>query len=468
VRLHGGTKLGGPAATILIALAMLAALSPAGGASAYDASGTDSDTGTASAGISYDPAGTYAGPGGTSPTNWYNRPNLAAARVWDPADGRYVMRMFRTVARSSHDSSALSTINNQNAWMNVGDPSGWHLSSYDALGNRASVANFVQSGSTLYSFDIIARNKEGRIGPTIFYTPRRTSTDGGKHWTLSWAKIDMGTGWCPASAQVYSYQGVIKLADGTWVMPVYFGHFGCPGSTPRMATGLLTSTDLGKTWKKSAVPFNSTTVSYDEASVVQRSDGRLAMVARYEYSTDWKHGANMLGALTFRISRAPIRSKADFAGATWSAPHITVPNSPLYANTLTIGASPKFTKVGSRMMLTYGRPGNHVTWNSDGTATTWSSAVNLNPNAPYGTPSCRFDKDTTTSHPPCQALGTSGYMAAVAIDGSAGWGYIMGDACHVWSCEIPGTSSYADNWTDVAWKSGGANQKVWIVRFRSS
>lgn len=459
-------KLTAAAVAGLLAVAAAVGIGPP----AHSTAGTE-DTASEVTSVAYDRAGTWASPDGLSPTHWFNRPSLASARVWDAERGTYVTRLFRSVSRSSRDSAELSALNNATDYLDLGHTSTWKPVVHDQLGNRAAFLNFVQSGSELHTFDFIARTTTGTIGPTDFFTPRRTSTDGGKHWKLSWSKIDMGQGWCPASSQIRNYQGIITLADGTWVMPAYYGHFtasstGCSGE-PRLAVALLTSNDRGATWTRRTSPYNSGTVSYDEASVVQRADGRLLMVARYEYSTDWANWPNLLGALTFRISKDPVRSSADFETVAWSAPHVTVPGSPLHKNTLTMGVSPLLTKLDGRILMVYGRPGNRITWSTD-TATspgglTWTTALNTHANPPQGT--CT---DSNLSHPPCAALGSSGYMGVAVTDAARGWGYIMGDNCHVWSCEIPGNTQWSDNWPDVSWPSGGADQKVWLVRFRTS
>jgi hypothetical protein len=424
--------------------------------------------GTAAAAThSYDPAGTDYSPRGASATNPWLMPALTTTKVG------VATRLFRTVSETPTDDG--KNIRQTNQYRDLGAPSGWQpITSFGPAGQinptvepgKASFTNFVAQGNTLHTFDTTSGAQQSVFR---FQVRHRMSTDGGKTWTTQWSNVDTSGTAVARGGALHFHQGIEVLPDGSWVMPVYTKRCisgancdGKVGAQYRMVIGLLVADAssaankavMGSSWTKPTLPFVSPDYHYSEATVIRRSDNRLLMVGRYD--PDYP-ASGMLGSLVFRLSSKPVHKASDLTGLEWSAPNVTVPGVK-QRGPLTMGVSPKLSHVGNRIMLTFGRPGNTVAWNYDGTAMTWTDVKSLYPNTPT---SC----GTATNHPPCDALGSSGYMGVAVTDPAGGVGYIIGDRCHVWSCEKPGR----DNWPDVNWPNQRVNsmQSTWLVRFTS-
>jgi hypothetical protein len=414
----------------------------------------------------YEAAGTSYSPSGASATNWWHLPTLATAKVGAAT------RLFRGAMTSGTDDG--NNISFENQYLDLGSGAGWQPiknypvapgqpAGFEAKGQLANFENFVADGSTLHTFDETTERPDPSGN---FRVRHRVSADGGVTWQTSSSTIDPSGTQVAPGGQLILHGGIEVLPSGDWVMPLYtrrcLGNKPCDGkdaTSYKMAIGLLASSNKGQSWTKPALPFVSAENHYTESTMVRRADGKLLMVGRYD--PDFPASA-FLGLLVFRVSDRKVDSAADLVGMTWSAPHSTVPGVKQVGG-LTMGVSPRLTKVGDRIMLTFGRPGNTVAWSTDGLGTSWTDSHSLNPNRPTACDESAVHKNVKIADLPCDAMGSSGYMRTAVTDQAAGVGYIVGDRCHVWSCEIPGQVS----WPDVTWpnQAESATQAVWLVRF---
>lgn len=363
-------------------------------------------------------------------------PNLAAARLGS------TVRLFKTINQRARDNNDLRNLRKTTTFADV-RPDGSHgpwqsVVMGGSTGFQASVQNFAQVGRALFNVDSMA-TAGGPSGTTMalvdgkwervptytaFATSVRTSVDGGRHFDQQRATIWLDR---PVTTpRVFPYQGIVQLTSHEWIMPVYAGG----------RVWLAASRDHGKTWRAGTPPYNGG-ANYTEATVARRPDGRLVMVARADiYLNQKDRRYAKAGVLVFRISNGPVRNLADLSRVTWTKPQVTIPGSPALGGVRTKGASPKLIRAGRYLVLAYGRPGNHLSFSTDGlrwSATTASGRYGNRPSYPNG---CRDSAATI----PCDAVGSNGYMGIVATDpdydrvGSFPEGFVAYDSCGPWSC----------------------------------
>lgn len=304
-------------------------------------------------------------------------------------------------------------------------------------GDNASVRNVFQTGSGA----VVAMDSGARKDTTGRYLYRRTSADGGEHWSATKSYIDMTGATVAPEASGQAFQGVSRLPDGALMMPFYAVHKVQRDSSGRIvatwsAAHILTSTDDGLSWRRATTVFKSDTNTYSEATVTRRADGRLLMIARYDV---WQGGYNY-SRLLARVTTTAVNSAAQLATAAWNAAYpVQVPGAADEA--VARGVAPILhTMDQGVIMLVFGRPRNKITFSHDGGAT-WLTVRNLYDNLPTN---C---SGGYAGHP-CGDLGSSGYIG-VAVTSSR-TAYIMGDNCQSgWGCA--GGYTYPHTTDDRLW-----------------
>lgn len=306
------------------------------------------------------------------------------------------------------------------------------LYSTNVGGGTASLNNvFTMAAGTVVSIDTRANvDSRGR------FVYRRTSVDGGASWRSTKAYINMAGEAVLGGAVGQAFQRVVRLPDGSLMMPFYVHHAG-----RRMASYILTSTDGGQSWKRSATVFKSSVYDYNESAVARRADGRLMMISRFDVNSGGKHYSKLIG----RFTNGRVDSAAALATASWGkAFYVKVPGAT--DTDVVRGVAPILNTMDRGvLMLTFGRPRNKITFSyNDGN--TWSTARNLYDNIP--TKGCTKGRPVGNNiYVPCSDLGSSGYMG-VAITSSR-TAYIMGDNCQSWGCD--GNYTYPHGRDDKMW-----------------
>ncbi|XVS61758.1 hypothetical protein ACQPYE_26095 [Actinosynnema sp. CA-299493] len=285
---------------------------------------------------------------------------------------------------------------------------------------------------------------------------RRESADGGVTWQSTPATVDMAGG-AVVSPNARAFQGVIRLpGDGALVMPFYAAHQKVEGTENvyRWASHLLVSekppagstAQEGAQWKRVATPFKSDRNSYTEATVTRLADGRLFMIARYDYTS----GGLRYAKLASRTTDLPVATAADLRGTTWGAwTDVVVPGAADYPNPVQ-GVGPVLhTMDQGVLMLNFGRPRNKITFSHDG-GKTWATSFNAYDNLPT-------DGCPSEYHMPCSSFGSSGYMGVAVTSPTSA--YVMGDNCHTnWGCDewegVDGPTRYS--------YPRGTESKLWI------
>lgn len=279
---------------------------------------------------------------------------------------------------------------------------------------------------------------------------RRSSKDGGRSWSSRPAKIDMAGATVYPGALGHAFQGVIRMPDGSLVMPFYVTHklkdpdFSQAGTETYMAAHLLVSRDEGVSWKRAATVFKSDSNNYNESSVVRRADGRLLMVTRY----DVIENSRTYSKLAYRVTTQPVGTAAQLAAATWTK--FSVVKVPGADNPDVVrGVSPIVHRMdGGVLMMVFGRPRNKITFSYD-SGRTWTTARNLYDNIPAGCQTGVPRGTNPQTYVPCSDLGSSGYMG-VAVT-SPRTAYVLGDNCQAgWGCRS-GYGTYPRGTTDKLW-----------------
>lgn len=147
------------------------------------------------------------------------------------------------------------------------------------------------------------------------------------------------------------------------------------------------------------------------------------------------------------------------ADVQWSAPRVNLPNVDHHGD-LPLGVSPRLTRVGRYLLLTFGRPGNRLSWSVDGINWSGSDPRGFYSNRPTFTGPCR----ELPGYIPCKALGSSGYIGVAVTDPRRGEGYLAFDACHTWTCEPVGSDYRIPE--NASWPAGATDQRVTLLRFR--
>ncbi|MGH8791143.1 MAG: sialidase family protein [Stackebrandtia sp.] len=277
----------------------------------------------------------------------------------------------------------------------------------------------------------------GRIDDSGRYFLKWISKDGGVSWAPARVDLDFNGGAILDGSAGLAFQDVLTLPDDTLVMPFYSAHKQV-GDQTLYASHLLAGGTDGAAWQRAATVFQIETVTYNEATVTRREDGRLIMIARYEEDKNGYHYSK----LRARVTNEAVNSAADLANATWGEIYpVVVPGSA--DPDVVLGVAPILhTMEDGVLMLVYGRPRNKITFSYDGGAT-WITVHSYYDNIPTD---CR----TGYGGNPCGALGSSGYMGVAVTSPTTA--YIMGDNCQSgWGCAAD--YSYPHGVTDLLWQS---------------
>lgn len=327
------------------------------------------------------------------------------------------------------------------------DTGGRLLDAKQVEGDYAKLNNtFTARGGELVALDEQAR-KDGKGR----YLWRRSSRDGGVSWRSTKSYVDLAGATVLAGAYGHAFQGVIRLGDGTLVMPFYVTHKLKPmagpvkGTETYMAAHLLVSRDEGGSWKRAATVFKSDHNNYNESTVARRSDGRLIMVTRY----DVIQGDKTYSKLAYRVTNQSVNDAAGLSKATWgSFAPVKVPGAD--NRDVVRGAGPvMYTMDKGILMLVFGRPRNKITFSYDG-GRSWVGAHNFYDNIPTSGCANGVPRGTTPqTYLPCSDLGSSGYMG-VAVT-SPRTAYVIGDSCQGgWGCDTR-YGRYPKGTTDKLW-----------------
>jgi hypothetical protein len=280
---------------------------------------------------------------------------------------------------------------------------------------------------------IVAMDEKAEQDAAGRFVMRRSSADGGASWTSSRASIDMAGATVAPGSDGRMFQRVIRLPDGSLVVPFYAAH-GQFGGEYKFAAHLLVSTDEGTSWRRAATVFKSDTNTYSESTVARRADGRLIMITRYDVVAD----GNRYARLASRVTTAAVNDATQLAAGwgPWTALGFQ-------------GVAPVVHAMDQGvLMLVYGRPGNRIAVSNDG-GSTWSNTHNFYDNIPTSgcTSGYRLADGT---YFPCSSLGSSGYMG-VAVT-SPRTAFVLGDNCHTnWGCA--GDYQYPHGRDDKLWFS---------------
>ena len=276
--------------------------------------------------------------------------------------------------------------------------------------------NIAQTGNTVVAIDTVpikvaqGVTKGCPAGRNCILLRRHTSADGGKTWTRT-ADGVLPLSDLTAGSVGQFFQGITVLRDGSWVAPYYAKTTDVADFT----VSLIKSTDAGATWTKAARVFSGSGSMWTEATVAQRADGKLIMIARRDTE-------NSAGLTT---SHMYSRISNDTAGTSWSAGKgLAIQGA---VGTPSRGVAPRLTRIGNGvLMLTYGRPGNQLAMSFDGYGNTWSRQSTLYTNSPPAGGSAH-------GHP-SEDLGSSGYIGVAVLDATTF--LLMGDNCQgAWGCD---------------------------------
>lgn len=287
---------------------------------------------------------------------------------------------------------------------------------------------FRASGGTTVTLDEKVAN--GKFG-------RHETADGGVTWTSTTATVDMGTADAdPIGGR--AFQRIIRLpGDGSLVMPYYADR---RNMDKIRASHLLVSEPStpseGSAWRHAATVFHSDTNSYTESTVTRLATGKLLMISRYDVVQ------NGLGyaRLAYRVTKNVVNTAADLRATGWEAwTSVTVPGTTGSVR----GVAPLLnTMDGGVLMLTYGRPGNNVTFSHDG-GKTWDAPFRLYSNIPAN------DCPSSPSYP-CDSFGSSGYMGIAVTSGRSA--YVLGDNCQAgWGCKNDTAHRYPNSDDNRLW-----------------
>jgi hypothetical protein len=369
--------------------------------------------------------------------------------TWTNSTGTH--KRFIRSFQITRDDGTLNTVIQYHTGGSMTDRTHWK-EALDTSGRRllsttpyAKVNNTFKSGNATVTMDEMARkDSAGR------FIARRSSSDGGVHWSNSRAPLDMAGGAIHPCARGRAFQRVIRLPDNTLVMPFYAVHKAnatrCADITRTWsAAHLLISRDEGKHWRRASTVFKSTTNTYSESTVARRSDHKLIMISRYDVVS----GNKQYAKLAYRVTKAPVDNAYGLLHASWGPwTAVKVPGAADYPNTAQ-GSAPVLHQMdGGKLMLVFGRPRNKVAFSSNGGAS-WSTAHSFYDNIPTSGCSSGYRLSDGTYFP-CSSLGSSGYMG-VAVT-SPRTAYVIGDNCHTnWGCA--GNYSYPHGTTYRLWYS---------------
>lgn len=182
--------------------------------------------------------------------------------------------------------------------------------------------------------------KEGEGG--LFTGTLYTSEDGGGHWTSERVPIRMPPGTVP-----YTHRSMVAMPDGS-LLATYYGHR--PGQA-KYHSGLLRSTDQGKTWEyfgDIAYDPDAPSEGYCEPVMVRLRNGDLLCMLRT--------GGPMY------------QTRSSDGGKTWSKPEQVMDH----------GVCPDLCLMSNGVLVcSYGRPNAGIMFSYDGTGKRWEDARDL-------------------------------------------------------------------------------------------
>lgn len=216
------------------------------------------------------------------------------------------------------------------------------------------------------------------------------STDQGETWQLT-----RGSYTAPKPmGYLRVWRGPIQLAsDGSVIVPAYTEY----ASDTRGSSLILQTRDQGRTWTlRSTIIPATTDFGTNEVGMSYTTDGRLTAVLRPDNAPQ-----------PFDLRQ--VFSSND--GLTWSAPQIvTGPDGPAASISPVLVLQPN-----GMLLLSYGRPDNHLLVSTDGTGRTWDQHAFVFGNAP-----------ATTG--PAAIMGSSGNTALTNVESNRS--IFFYDRCH--------------------------------------
>lgn len=249
----------------------------------------------------------------------------------------------------------------------------------------------LDDGSLLF-VDFLPTTVDGELGVS---TSR--STDLGATWTTTKAPIDAGLA---TFAWIRVHRGIHQLVDGTLLMPVY----GAARGESANRSWLLQSSDRGQTWSvRSQISDTTAASNTNETTIARTSDGRLTALMRTSVGENLLQTFSSDDGLTW--SKPAVIAAPEGAPRGWVDPGLTLqPNGML--------------------VLTYGRPDNHILVSRDGTGRTWDDHRLVLANPVRETQPARYH-------------GSSGNTGIASV--AANQSIVVGDSCaNIWGCRERG------------------------------